>query len=310
LTIRRLRAHLASIEESVMPDVAERRWTSADGLSLFARDYAPGSGPARLPVICLHGLTRNSRDFEVLAPHMSAGGRRVLAVDVRGRGRSDWDPRPLQYNPAVYAGDVAALMAQAGLARALFVGTSMGGLITMTLSALRPDLVAGAVLNDVGPEVGAAGLARIAAYVGGTPAVANWAEAAAYARATNGAALPDLSDEAWARFARRIFREALAGGLALDYDPAISEVFKVSPTAAPSAAPPDLWPLFAGLAANRPLLLIRGAESDILEAGTAARMAAAAPHMARADIRGLGHAPTLEEPDAVAAIDAFLAAAP
>jgi pimeloyl-ACP methyl ester carboxylesterase len=293
-----------------MPGIAERRWTSLDGLSLFARDYAPASGPANLPVICLHGLTRNSRDFETLAPHVAAGGRRVLAIDVRGRGRSDWDPNPLQYNPAVYAGDVATLMAQAGVSRALFVGTSMGGLITMTLSALRPDLVAGAVLNDVGPEVGAAGLARIAGYVGGAPSVADWAEAAAYARATNGAALPDLTEDDWHRFARRVFREDPAGGLALDYDPAISEVFKVSPTAAPSAAPPDLWPLFAGLAANRPLLLIRGADSDILEAATAERMATAAPHMARVEIAGVGHAPTLEEPAAVAAIDAFLAAAP
>ena len=309
--MRRRRAQLGSIwGDFAVPDFAERRWTSADGLSLFARDYAPASGPARLPVICLHGLTRNSRDFETLAPHMAAAGRRVLALDVRGRGQSAWDRNPMQYNPAVYAGDVATLMVQAGLSRALFVGTSMGGLITMTLAALRPDLVAGAALNDVGPEVGAAGLARIAGYVGGTPAVADWAEAAAYARATNGSALPGLSDGDWSRFARRIFRENPAGGLALDYDPAISEVFKVSPTAAPSGPPPDLWPLFAGLAANRPLLLIRGAMSDILEAATADRMAATAPHMVRAEIPGVGHAPTLEEPAAVAAIDAFLTAAP
>lgn len=293
-----------------MTDAVERRWTSMDGLSLHARDYAPAAGPARLAVICLHGLTRNARDFETLAPRMAAAGRRVLALDVRGRGRSAWDPNPMQYNPAVYAGDVAALMAQAGLARALFVGTSMGGLITMTLAALRPDLVGGAVLNDVGPEVGAAGLARIAGYVGGAPAVADWAEAAAYARATNGSALPGLSDEDWARFARRIFRQGDDGRLSLDYDPAISEVFKVAPTAAPAAAPPDLWPLFAGLATGRPMLLIRGETSDILEAATADRMAAVAPHMARAEVAGVGHAPTLEEPSAVAAIDEFLAAAP
>lgn len=293
-----------------MVEIAERYWTSLDGLKLYARDHSPADGPARLPVICLHGLTRNSRDFEVLAPHLAARGRRVLALDVRGRGRSAWDPHPMNYNPAIYAGDVAALCEQAGISRALFIGTSMGGLITMTLAALRPDMVAGAVLNDVGPQVGAAGLARIGGYVGGAPEVRTWAEAAAYARATNGEALPGLDDSDWDRFARRIFRQAADGQLVLDYDPAISEVFKIAPTAAPAAAPPDLWPLFAALATGRPLLLIRGETSDILEAETAERMALAAPHMRRVDVVGVGHAPTLEEPQAIAALDAFLAEAP
>lgn len=293
-----------------MTDIADRHWTSPDGLTLFARDHAPSAGPGRLPVICLHGLTRNSRDFEALAPHMAAQGRRVLSLDVRGRGRSAWDPDPQNYNPAVYAGDVAALFDQAGISRALFVGTSMGGLITMTLAALRPGLVAGTVLNDVGPEVGAAGLARIGGYVGGAPEAATWAEAAAYARATNGAALPRLTEADWERFARRIFRETEAGRLVLDYDPAISQVFKVAPTAAPAAAPPDLWPLFGALAAGRPLLLVRGETSDILEPETAARMALIAPHMRRVEAPGIGHAPTLEEPAVMQAIDAFLAEAP
>ena len=119
----------------------ERTWASNDGLDLFARDYAPAAGPARLPVICLHGLTRNSRDFEGVAPAMAAAGRRVLALDVRGRGRSAYDPNPSNYNPAVYAGDVAALMSEAGLARGIILGTSMGGLIAMTLATLRPDLI-------------------------------------------------------------------------------------------------------------------------------------------------------------------------
>lgn len=292
-----------------MIEAAERTWTSADGLALFARDFAPAPGPTRAPVVCLHGLTRNSRDFEVLAPHIAAQGRRVLALDVRGRGRSAWDPNPLNYNPAVYAGDVAALLEQSGISRAHFIGTSMGGLITLTLSAMRPDMIAGVVLNDVGPEVGAAGLARISGYVGGTPEVATWAEAAAYAKAVNGQALPHLTDPDWDRFARRVFREG-DGGLALDYDPAISQVFKVTPTAAPAAPAPDLWPFFAAMAAGRPLLLVRGELSDILDAAIADRMGLSAPHMARVDIPGVGHAPTLEEPRAQAAIDAFLASAP
>jgi pimeloyl-ACP methyl ester carboxylesterase len=292
--------------------ISERTWTSADGLPLFARDHAPADGPAKAAVVCIHGLTRNSKDFEVLAPHIASRGRRVLSLDVRGRGRSARDPNPLNYNPMVYAGDVIALLEQAGISRAIFVGTSMGGLITLTLAALRPDMIAGAVLNDIGPEVGAAGIARIAGYVGGGAPVKNWAEAGAYAKAINGEALPDLTDTQWEVFARRIFRDD-AGVFSLDYDPAISQVFK---TAAPSTAPveptpaPDLWPLFAGLAAGRPILLVRGETSDILEPGTAGAMAATAPHMARVDIPGVGHAPTLEEPQAIAAIDAFLATAP
>lgn len=293
-----------------MQDGIARRWTSADGLSLFARDYAGGEGPARLPVICIHGLTRNSRDFEIVAPRIASLGRRVLAIDVRGRGGSDRDPEPMRYNPAVYAGDVIALMAQAGLARAIFVGTSMGGLIAMTLAALRPDLIGGTVLNDVGPEVGQAGLARIGGYVGGPFSAADWAEAADYCRRTNGEALPHLSDDQWLSMARRTFRVGADGRLTPDYDPAISQVFRTAPTAAPATAAPDLWPLFAALSAGRPTLVVRGAKSDILEAATVERMQAMAPHMGRVEVAGVGHAPLLEEPEAEAGIDAFLNDAP
>jgi len=141
----------------------ERRWKSSDGLDLFARDYAPGPGVARPPVIAIHGLTRNSADFEALAPLLAQSGRRVLAVDVRGRGLSDRAPDPMTYRPDVYAADVLALMDQAAIDRAVFVGTSMGGLITMTLTALRPKAVVAAILNDIGPEAAPEGLARIAA---------------------------------------------------------------------------------------------------------------------------------------------------
>jgi pimeloyl-ACP methyl ester carboxylesterase len=287
-----------------MTQITDRTWTSTDGLTLYARDHAPASGPAKLPVICIHGLTRNSRDFEVVAPRIATHGRRVLSLDVRGRGCSDRDPNPANYHVGIYAADVAALLDQSGVSRAIFIGTSMGRLITMTLAALRPDLIGGAVLNDIGPEVGAAGIARIASYVGGAPSVNNWAEATAYVRNINGEALPDLTEADWERFARRVFRDD-HGTFSLDYDPAISQAFKTAP-----AETPDLWPLFTALAADRPLLLVRGETSDILDAEIASRMAAAAPHMQRADIAGVGHAPTLEEPASLAALDAFLAAAP
>jgi len=291
-----------------MDDFVDRTWVSADGLNLYARDYWGAAGPARLPVICLHGLTRNSRDFEVVALKLAEQtGRRVLALDVRGRGRSDRDPNPVNYNPAVYAGDVIALMAEAGIAKAVFVGTSMGGLITMVLAMSRPDLIAGAVLNDVGPEVGAAGLARIAGYVGGGGSYATWEEAAAYIKSVNGSALPDLADADWMTFAKRTFREE-RGRIVLDYDPAISNVFKTPPPA--DAPAPNLWPLFTALAAGRPVMVVRGAQSDILEAETVTRMSAAAPHLRVVEIPGVGHAPTLEEPAALEGLVAFLNTSP
>lgn len=289
----------------------DRFWTTADGLRLHARDYAGASGPARLPVICLHGLTRNARDFEDLAPHIAAKGRRVLALDVRGRGQSAWDPQPIRYVPATYAGDVLALLDALGVARAVFIGTSMGGLITMVAAALRPRAVAAAVLNDVGPELAPDGLRRITGYAGVTAGISTWAEAADFARERNLAAFPDYTPAQWTAFARRLFTEK-DGRPVLDYDPDIAKAFAPPPPPAGQAPQPpvDLWPLFKGLASGRPLLTIRGALSDLLSPDIAARMREAAPDMAYAEVRGVGHAPMLDEPEALAAIDALLETAP
>ena len=296
-----------------MPAFSDRYWTSADGLRLHARDYAPASGEARLPVICLHGLTRNARDFEDLAPRLAAQGRRVLAVDVRGRGGSDWDPIPARYVPAAYAGDVLALMDAAGIAQAVFIGTSMGGLITTVLAAMRPAAVGGACLNDIGPELAPEGLARIGSYTGQGPSVADWAGAADYARFINQAAIPEYGPADWAAFARRLFKEK-DGVPVLDYDPAIAGAFK-PPEGEPAPPTPDLWPLFAGLAfapekTERPLLLVRGALSDLLAPATADKMRDIAPHMAIAEVAKVGHAPMLDEPEALSAIDLWLNGAP
>lgn len=282
----------------------ERRWTSPDGLHLFARDYAAGSGVARTPIIAIHGLTRNSADFEAIAPLMAQSGRRVLAVDVRGRGLSDRAPDSMTYTPDVYARDVLALMDQAGVARAVFVGTSMGGLITMALTAMRPKAVVGAVLNDIGPEVAPEGLARIAAYSGQPVQIDTWADAADYARRINGVAFPHYGDADWAAFARRVFRQGPDGRIGLDYDPDIAVPIRA---AGAKALVPDLWPMFRRLARKRPTLLVRGATSDLLSADIAARMRRAAPAMAYVEVPGVGHAPMLEEPEARAAIFAFLA---
>lgn len=290
-----------------MHGYVDRWWRAPDGLRLYARDYPGAAGEARLPVVCLHGLTRNSADFGAIAPAIAATGRRVLALDVRGRGRSDRAPDPMTYVPPVYAGDVAALFMQAGLGRAVFLGTSMGGLITMALAAMQPALVAGAILNDIGPEVSPVGLGRIAAYTGQPVTIETWADAAAYARRTNGVAFPHYGQADWDAFARRTFREDETGRPAPDYDPEIAAPIR---DAGPEALTPDLWPAFAGLAAGRPLLLVRGATSDLLDPEVAARMQDAAPQMAFCEVPGVGHAPMLDEPEAREAILAFLDACP
>ena len=290
-----------------MVDHVSRWWTSHDGLRLHARDYAGAEGPARLPVICIHGLTRNSKDFEAVAPYIAATGRRVLALDVRGRGLSDRDPHPLQYVPPTYAKDVMGLMDDLGLARAVFLGTSMGGLITMALAFFRPKAIAAAVLNDVGPEVSPVGLGRIAAYVGRqTRPVESWDEARAYVRGLNEIAFPGRDDAFWDAFARRAFREQ-DGRPVLDYDPDISAPIRA---AGPGALTPNLWPYFSKLSRRGPMLLVRGSTSDLLNPATAAKMRRKAPKMAYAEVPGVGHAPMLDEPEAKSAILEFRARVP
>jgi pimeloyl-ACP methyl ester carboxylesterase len=289
-----------------MPAYQERRWTSRDGLSLFARDYPAAGEGGRLPVICLHGLTRNSKDFEEIAPVIAGWGRRVIAADVRGRGQSDRDPNPKNYKPPIYARDVVEMMTALDIGQAVFLGTSMGGLITMTLMAIRPKAIAAAILNDVGPAIAPEGIARILSYAGKKADIDNWNDAANYVRRTNVVAFPDFTEEDWHRFAQRTFRQG-PGGPELDYDPAIS---------VPLAKPPSkLTPWIAGflfrrLARSRPTLFIRGALSDIISSDIADRMQRQAPGMQRVEVPNVGHAPMLNEPAAVDAIDKFLRTVP
>uniref|UniRef100_B0T5B7 Alpha/beta hydrolase fold n=1 Tax=Caulobacter sp. (strain K31) TaxID=366602 RepID=B0T5B7_CAUSK len=278
-------------------------WTSHDGLVLRARDYAPTGEVLGPPVVCIHGLTRNARDFEDLAPRIAARGRRVIAVDVRGRGRSARDPQLLNYHPGVYAMDIVALLEATGIERAAFIGTSMGGIVAMVLASIRHEAIAGTLLNDVGPELSPVGLARIGGYVGGGSAFATWNEAAAYAKAINGAAFPDYTDADWATFARRLVDETAEGTLVLAYDPDIAAPFKA---ADPDAPPADMTPLFRALAACGPLLLVRGGISDLIDPPIVERMRAAVPAMAYAEVPNAGHAPMLTEPEAWAAIEAWL----
>ncbi len=286
-----------------MATFSETSFTSDDGLRLYARDYAPASGPARLPVICIHGLTRNSADFDELAPWIAAQGRRVLAVDVRGRGHSAYDPNPANYNLVVYAGDIIKLAHDLGIERAVFIGTSMGGLITMTLATRRLRLIAAAVLNDVGPALSGRGLQRIAGYAGNSEPVANWDDAAAYMRGINETAFPANTTHDWDKWARRAFTETAPGQLGMRYDPSIAIGIRTG-----KIKPSSMMARFAfrRLAHKRPTLLIRGALSDLVEQEQVSMMRAAAPMMAYAEVPDVGHAPMLNEPQALAALREFL----
>jgi pimeloyl-ACP methyl ester carboxylesterase len=279
----------------------ERRWVSPDGLTLYARDYAAVGGEQQLPVLCLHGFTRNSKDFEDLAPVIAATGRRVIVMDVRGRGQSDRDSRPANYHPKVYARDVAGFLAALAIPKAVFLGTSMGGLITMALALIRPGLIAAAILNDVGPAVDPAGIARIQSYAGKAPPVHDWQDAAAYMRAINQVALPAFGADDWAVMARRTFRDGPEGPV-LDYDPAIA----TTPGGKTKTSSLISWLAFRRLARRVPVMLLRGESSDVLSAQIADRMKRKAPALQVVVVPGVGHAPTLAEPEALAAIRAFL----
>lgn len=279
------------------PAFEERHWTSSDGLQLYYRDYAGSSD--RPPLLCLHGLTRNARDFEDFAAR-NAGRFRVLAVDFRGRGSSARDPQPQRYLPITYAADILQLLDVNDIARAIFVGTSLGGLVTMLIAGMQPQRIEAAILNDVGPDLDPRGIERIKTYVGKPMRFSDWDEAADYVAAIN-AGMPASFDRSdWIRFARRLCREE-EGAIVFDYDMAIADAFSQPEPAEPF----DMWPLFHALA-RKPLLIVRGEASDLLSAQTANRMSTAGEEVAVTTVAGVGHAPTLDEPEAVSAIDQFL----
>ena len=282
-----------------MMTYADHFFRSADGrLDLYARVYA-GSGPT---LLMMHGLTRNSADFEPLIEALD-GKYQVLAVDQRGRGRSDHDPDPGNYNPAVYAADMFRLLDQLAIEKAVLIGTSMGGLIAMVMAAMAPDRASGLILNDIGPDVEPSGLARIQSYVGALEPFANWQAAAAHCKRINIDAFTDVDDGFWMEFARHTCIQRPDGRIQLAYDPSISEGFSDD---SPNVAPPDLWPMW-DLLGKIPVLSIRGALSDILSARTVAEMQRRhSQDFTAVDIPNRGHAPMLDEPAALAAINAFL----
>lgn len=276
----------------------EFTFASPEGLQLFCREYAPAAAAAT--VLCLPGLTRNSRDFEKLARRLAARYR-VLTPDFRGRGRSQWDPSPANYNPGMYAQDVLQLIGQHTNGRVGLIGTSLGGLVSMLLGAHVPAAVACIVLNDVGPEIGAVGRARILAYAGHIRSLASWQEAAAEVKTNYAIAFPDFDDADWLAYARASYRESPAGGIVADYDPKIGDTLRSGSPAAPG----DAWAVWAQLR-RVPVLAVRGATSDVLTEAIFERMLAEKPDLIRVTVPGRGHPAMLDEPAAIAALEAFL----
>jgi pimeloyl-ACP methyl ester carboxylesterase len=274
----------------------EGRYTAFDGLSLFYREYGDSSR-TETAALCLPGLTRNSRDFDGLATRLAAT-RRVICPDYRGRGRSDYDSDPGNYIPSVYLDDLRQLLAVVGCHHIVAIGTSMGGLLAMGLGAMMPSVLKAVVLNDVGPDVGGPGLARILDYIAEDRPQPNWDDAVAALRDfMPNLTLPTPAD--WRAAAEGTFRKGEDGLLHFDWDVRLVETLRDGPPV------PDLWPVFRSLR-RLPVLAVRGEVSDVLTVDTFQRMANEHPTLLRITVPGTGHTPTLVEPEVLGALDTFL----
>jgi pimeloyl-ACP methyl ester carboxylesterase len=276
--------------------------TAQDGLRLHVRDYGPHNGAA-LPVVCLPGLARTVADFDTLAPVLANGNppRRVIAIDSRGRGQSDYDRNPANYNLAVELGDVVSVLTALEIGPAVFVGSSRGGLLTMLLAVVHPTALAGAVLHDIGPVIDPKGLARIKSYVGKLPQPRDYAEGAEILRRLFDAQFPKVTEGQWLAAAQRTWKRD-DGGLAPTYDVQLSKTLADVDIERPL---PAMWNEFDALK-RVPVFLIRGGNSDILSVATAAAMAERHPGMESIEVPDQGHVPGLDSQDLVQRIGNFL----
>jgi pimeloyl-ACP methyl ester carboxylesterase len=277
--------------------MATSQFARVNGLRLHYLDFGNQEQP---PIICIHGLSGNAHNFEGLAAHITADYH-IISLDVRGRGDSQWGPSD-DYNPSGYAGDLASLIDILGFERVTLIGTSMGGMISMLYAGGYPQRVERLVLNDVGPEVDPAGITRITAYMTGSPAdFATMTEVATYYR-ENYPAMRLMPEPALLDFVKWAVKPTSDGRLTWKMDPAIRN----TPRSGSAARPLDMWVPFARITA--PILVVRGADSDILSGATAERMKMVLPQQTTVvEVPGVGHAPSLLEPEALSAIHRFLA---
>ncbi len=288
-------------QQSRDPAVPAHRYLQAgDGLRLHYLDFFC-SEPARQPLVCLPGLARTADDFERVAARALAQGRRVLALDYRGRGRSDWDPDWRHYNLDVEQGDILKALADAGVDSAVFLGTSRGGLHTMRLAAARPELVRAAILNDIGPKIENESLLRIKRYVGKLPPLRSMSDAVALMRFSAGQTFAGVDPQDWEAYARQTF-EMKDGQVVLRYDPELAHTLD---EIAPDVVYETFWDEFGALA-SLPLLAIRGETTDLLSLDTLAEMQRLAPAMEVFTVPGQGHAPLLLDAPTLDRIAAFL----
>ena len=289
-----------------MRDWDDHYWWSHDGVRLHARIYAgPKGSEAAPPILCMPGLARNARDFEALAPHMAAK-RRVIVAEFRGRGESAYAKDPMTYVPLTYVQDVVALLDELAIERFATVGTSLGGLVSMLLAATQPGRIVGAVLNDVGPELEKAGLDRIRDYIGAGGSQPTWIHAARAYGELNAAIYPAYDIHDWLRITKRTHRLTQEGRIVTDYDKQIAAPLRV-PNGGEAGV--DLWPAYQALG-DVPVLILRGALSDIVSAGAARKMADALAKARLVEVPDVGHAPTMDEGEARAAIDMWISDLP
>jgi pimeloyl-ACP methyl ester carboxylesterase len=289
------------MKEPLDPAAPAHRYIAAsDGLRLHYLDYACAK-PARLPLVCLPGLARTADDFERVALRALAQGRRVLALDYRGRGRSAWDPDWRHYDLDVEQDDILGVFADAGIDAAVFLGTSRGGLHTMRLAAARPGLVRAAILNDIGPKIENESLLRIKRYVGKLPPLRSMADAVGLMRFSAGQTFAGVDPQDWETYARQTF-EMKDGQVVLRYDPELAHTLD---EIAPGVDYETFWDEFAALA-SLPLLAIRGETTDLLSLDTLAEMQRLAPAMEVFTVPGQGHAPLLLDAPTLDRIEIFL----
>jgi pimeloyl-ACP methyl ester carboxylesterase len=277
--------------------------TAQDGLRLHVREYGARTAAA-LPVVCLPGLTRTVRDFDALAPVLANGSppRRVIAIDSRGRGDSDYDKNPENYNVVIELGDVVTILTALGIGPAIFVGSSRGGLLTMLLAVAHPTAIAGAVLHDIGPVIEPKGLARIKSYVGRLPQPRSFAEGGEILRRLFSAQFPKLTEQGWLASAERTWKES-NGALVPTYDVRLAQTLTEVDIERPL---PAMWAEFGALA-RVPVLVIRGGNSDILSAETVTAMKERDPALEVIEVPDEGHVPALAGKDLLGRIAAFVA---